>query len=144
MDAALERYRATVVVPLLNFLDSGVSLPATVEQLPVALTADRGTPRGCLFTRMRLSVAPLGPLTTARLEDIKQERLDTFEGWFRRGAERGEANPHVSPELAAHYLDTQITTTLVHLGIGEPAERVRDQAHLALQILLKQPTLTAL
>lgn len=135
MDAVLTHYRELVLVPLLNAFASQLAFDDLMERLVVGLTSDRGTPAGCLFSEMRLARSHLGPKTGARLRAMDQERRDAFEAWYRRALERSEVDASISPELAARYIDTQLTVVLVQMGAGEPPELAAGQARLALRTL---------
>ncbi len=130
--AALDAYREVVVVPMLQALFVERPFAATLDGAIVALTSDRGTPSGCLFTRMRIDRSKLGPLAADRVRQLEQEQLDAFARWYRSGLERGEANPEHSAELAARCVDTQLAAVLVQMGLGLDPESVRQQARVAL------------
>lgn len=134
--AALARYRELAVVPLLELLASEGSFADALERAVVAMTSDRGTPVGCLFTEMRMARASLGDRTAERLHAIEDERRAAFADRFARALADGEANPELSPDVAARYLDSQLTLLLLQMGAGEPAERVREEARLALRVLV--------
>ena len=134
--AVLDEYRERVVLPMLSALEADAPFKRVLDGAIVALTSDRGTPAGCLFTKMRLAVARLGPLAAQHVSDLEAEHRTAYEAWFRRGLASGEANAELSPEFAAHYIDTQFATVLVQMGIGVAAERVRAQARLAALPLL--------
>ncbi|MFT5681118.1 MAG: AcrR family transcriptional regulator [Myxococcota bacterium] len=135
MEAALVHYRERVVTPVLEALAIELPFAELVEQLVVGMTSDRGTPAGCLFTKMRLARSRLGPATEARVRSMEEHRWEVFEAWYRQALGRGEADASISPELAARYIDTQLATILMQLGAGEPPELVREQARLALRVL---------
>ncbi|MEM7052628.1 MAG: TetR/AcrR family transcriptional regulator [Acidobacteriota bacterium] len=136
MEAALLEYRQRFVLPLLAVVAADLPFEQTLDQLVLVTTVDRDTPAGCLFTAMRLSQARLGPATAARVSTIVEERRAAFEDGYRRALARGEADPDRSPEFAARYLDTQLTTILVQMASGEEPDLVRPQARLALRALL--------
>ncbi|MFT4978971.1 MAG: AcrR family transcriptional regulator [Myxococcota bacterium] len=135
MEAVLGHYRELIVVPVLEALVAELPFAELAEMLVAGMTADHGTPAGCLFTEMRLARSRLGPMSTTRVRAMEQERREAFEIWYRRALERGEVDASISPELAARYIDTQLATVLVQLGAGEPPEVVRQQARLALRVL---------
>ncbi len=135
MAAALELYRRERVLPLLARLAEERPLSETIEDAVVGLTTDDGTPAGCLFTRMRISTSALGPQTSKRVRALEAEQQAAIYDWFRRGLERGDADPDLDPALAARYVDTQIACILTQMGEGVPSEQVRKQARLALSVL---------
>ncbi|MEM6990168.1 MAG: TetR family transcriptional regulator, partial [Myxococcota bacterium] len=128
--AALDAYRAQVLVPMLSGLEEDRPFADMVEGVIVVLTSDRGTPAGCLFTKARISPSRLGPLAKEQVEQMTAEHRAAYEAWFRRALAKEEANPELSPELAALYVDTQVAAILVQMGIGIEPERIRAQARL--------------
>lgn len=70
---------------------------------------------------------------------MRRHCREVFEDWYRRALAQGAVNPSLSTGLAAHYIDTRLTTVLMLMGAGEPPERIREQARLALQVLLAAP-----
>jgi AcrR family transcriptional regulator len=135
MDAALERYETQVVTPLLQALQLPLPFEALLERILIGMTTDRGTPEGCMFTEMRLLRKRLGELTRARLERIETRRLAAFEAWARRAGASGEITADISPEVAADFVDLQLASVLVQMGVGADPERIRTQARLAFQAL---------
>lgn len=136
MEAALGRYRGLAVAPLLGALRLGLSAEETLSRLAFMTTADHGLPAGCLFTKMRLATSRLGPETRARVFAIEAERIAAFEAWVRQAQALGEVSVALPPAFAARYIDAQLTLVLVQVAAGEPPERVRAQASLALGALL--------
>ena len=134
--AVLDSYRERFLEPLLAPLAEERPFGTMLDRAILTLTSDRGTPAGCLFTKMRLAGSRLGPLATERVRLIEKEQRSAYEAWYRRGLERGEVNPDLAPELAARYLDTQFATILVQMAYGVSPELVRALARLALRALL--------
>lgn len=139
MEAALDAYRARVVVPLLHLMAADLPYAATLDAVVAGATDDQSRPAGCVFTRMRLARARLGPRTAARVEAIEQERRTAFERRHRRALAAGQADPDIDPTLAAGYLDSQLTSLLVHMAAGEPPATLRDQGRLAFGVLQAAP-----
>ncbi len=134
--AALDAYRERVVLPMLSALETDASFGEVLDAAIVALTSDRGTPAGCLFTRMRLSISRLGPQAAKRVRSLEDEHRAAYEAWFRRGLECGEVNAKLSTKFAARYIDTQFATILVLMGIGTSPKLIRAQVRVAVQPLL--------
>ena len=135
MEAALVAYRETVLAPLFEALLTDAPFDPWIDALLTELTAERPGPAGCLFTEMRTQRAQLGPATEARLSQLERERRQALEAWYRRRLERGEVSDTVSPELAARYIDAQLSLLLLQMGAGEEPDLVRAQAQLALSAL---------
>ena len=134
--AALDHYRAQVLVPRQGALEADVPFAAMRDGAIDALTSDLGTPPGCLFTRLRLSPSRVGPDVEARVRELEAEQLANYEAWVRRGVERGEVNPELEASFAARYLDTQFAMILTQMVLGVEPELIRAQARLATRVLL--------
>ncbi len=132
MDAALELYRERAVLPLLELIGADLSFEDTIDRALVALTDTRARPPGCLFTKMRLNAARLGPHTAKRLSAIVDERLEAFAAFFARASKAGEIDPDLSPKFCAAYLDAQMTLVLTEVAMGEAPSKVRRRARLAI------------
>jgi TetR/AcrR family transcriptional regulator, copper-responsive repressor len=137
MAAALEQYRQAMALPVLALLATDRPFAEVLGEIIHAYTADRGTPAGCLFTKMRSSPSRLGPVTTARVAALRDELREAYAAWYERARSRDEVNVTVPAELAAHYLDTQLTTMLVQMAAGQAPDLVRAQAQLAFAGLLR-------
>ncbi len=137
MDAALELYRELLVVPLLDALAAGPPFAQLLERVTMGMTSPQGVPAGCLFTKIRLDHRRVGPNTLSRVRAIEAERISAFEDAYRRALASDQANPRFSPSFAAGYLDTQLSTILIQMGAGAPAAEVREQARVALRVLLR-------
>jgi len=133
--ASLNRYRDQILVPRQGALKADVPFADLLDRAVAALTSDVGTPPGCLFTRLRTMRARLSDNVLARVRELEQEQLDTFEAWYRAALGRGEGNAEVTPDLAAHYIDTLFATVLTQMVLGQPPELIRAQARLAARAL---------
>ncbi|MEL6344408.1 MAG: TetR/AcrR family transcriptional regulator [Myxococcota bacterium] len=138
MTAALDHYRELAIVPLLGLLAADEPFAQLLDASLEWLTSDHGAPAGCLFTRMRLSSARLGPSTKARVREIEQERRAAFTASYQRGLERGEVDQTLSASFAAYFIDTQLTAALVQRAAGDPPDMVKAQTRLAFRTLLIQ------
>lgn len=136
MEAALQLYRDLLITPLLDAFASGAPLSQLLERVMQGMTSPQGVPVGCLFTKIRLDYRRVGPNTLARVRTIEAERIAAFEDMFRRASSAGEVNPDFSPAFAARYLDTQLSTILMQMGAGAAVDEVREQARVALRVLL--------
>ncbi len=134
MTAALAHYEEQVVRPVLAATEMDLPFREVVELLVVGMTTAPG-PAGCLFTQMRLGRAHLGEATLERVRSMERHRRRVFEAWFRRGIERDEVDPSISPVLAGQYIDGQMAMALAQLGVGEPAQEVAQQLRLAFRAL---------
>ncbi|MBK7665416.1 MAG: TetR/AcrR family transcriptional regulator [Sterolibacteriaceae bacterium] len=137
MKAVVEHYRTTVVVPLLEMLASDRPFAEVLDSLLGWMTEPSGRPAGCLLAEMRGAPGRLGPATAVKVDAVAEEMRRAYEQWFRRGLAHGEVYPDVSPALAAHFLDTQLSTVLLQMGLGAEPSLVRAQAELAFRALIR-------
>lgn len=136
LDAVLGHYQATVVAPLIEQLNADAPFCATLESLLHSVTNPQKKPAGCLLAEFRTKRRHLGPITTARLNALTDELLQSYERWFRRAQARGEVDAAISPALATHFIDTQVNTVLLQMMQGADPEMTRGQAQLAFKALL--------
>ena len=135
MEAALVHYQNVVLNRLVEGLRDISTYSDAVERIVQHMSADDGSPPGCLFTEMRMARPRLGPTTKAQLGRTEQARLEAFAAWFSRCQKAGEVVDNISPESAARYIDAQFTTMLLQLGAGEDAEQLCEHARWALSVL---------
>lgn len=139
MAAALELYGEQVVTPLLGGYDTRLGFRSAIEAAVAYLTSDRGTPPGCLLTRLRFAAAQLGPMTRAEVLRLEAQQLDAYRAWFDAALDRGEADQPVPTHLAAEYIDTQFATLLMLMANGVSASAVRRRTLLAFSVLMTSP-----
>lgn len=139
MEAALEHYRAIVIGPLLELLGSDLPFAEVLERLLRFTTEPSGNPAGCLLAELRSTPGRLGPATTARVDAVTAELRQAYERWFRRAQARGEVETAISPDVATHFIDTQLTTVLLQMALGAEPRLVRAQAELAFSALKRTP-----
>ena len=130
MAAALDQYRVDMVLPILGLLATDRPFAKVLDELVRSFTEHRGRPAGCLFARMRSAPSRLGPITTQRVESLREELRAAFAAWYERAASRGEVNPAIPRDLAASFLDAQLTNVLIQVTLGESADVIRAQAAL--------------
>lgn len=135
MEAVLGHYRDVVVAPVVDYLEVELPFAQIMEGLIIGMTTERTHPPGCLFTEMRLLRKHFGPKTEAKLEAIESERRAAFEKWYTHALERGEVNPTLSPIEAAKYIDAQFSMLLLHMGMGQDVDMVREHSRLAVRVL---------
>lgn len=135
MEAVVDRYREEVVVPLLAGLSAERPFADVLDSLVQTITKKSSAPAGCLIAKMRSAPGRLGPATTARVKAIAGEMRRAFKHWYQRALARNEVDPKVTPEIAAQYLDTQLTTVVQQMALGMKPSLIRAQARLALRTL---------
>lgn len=138
-NAALECYERVVLLPMAAEMSTQTSFADGMKAMIHMLTAPRELPMGCLLVKMRGAQETLGPLTRERVSKMVEGLQQGYQRMFLLGRDRGEVRQDVSPELAARYMDTQVTTILHQTGAGENSEEIQAQASLAFSALLKEP-----
>jgi len=132
MDAALERYADAVLAPVWARTTEDHPFADVLAELVGFMTDPASTrPAGCLFTKMRVMSSRLGPATQARVDALRAEARATYARWVERARDRGEIPATVPTTVAAAFIDTQFTTLLTHVALGEDPESLRSQAALA-------------
>lgn len=140
MDAVVEHYSATVVSPLLELLGLDRPFAEVLERLLRFMTEPTGKPAGCLLAELRSAPGRLGPVTATRVDATTEGLRQAYERWFRRALAHGEVDAVISPELATHFIDTQLTTVLLQMALGAEPRLVRAQAELAFSALTRTAT----
>ncbi|MEM9694989.1 MAG: TetR/AcrR family transcriptional regulator [Myxococcota bacterium] len=135
MTEVLRHYRTVEVEPLLAMLERS-AWQSVIAGLLDATTTGHGAPAGCLFTKFRFAEHRLGPKTARSLGQIVAERRSAFAERFAVAQAAGEAPPELTRDLAAHYLDTQLSVILMQMATEEPRVRIRAQGELALGVLV--------
>ncbi len=134
-EAAVELYRATVVASVLEVLAQDKPFSEILDSLLRWTTEPSAKPAGCLVAELRSAPGGLGPATAAKVSAIAEDMRQAYEQWFRRAQARGEVDATVSPALAAHFIDTQLTSVLLQMRLRTDPELVRAQARLAFRSL---------
>lgn len=139
-EAAVELYRETVVASVLELLTLDNPFSAVLDSILRWTTEPSGKPLGCLVAELRIAPGALGPVTAAKVSAVAEEMRQAYEQWFRRAQARGEVDGRVSPALAAHFIDTQLTSVLLQMRLRTDPELVRAQARLAFRALIPGST----
>ena len=140
MEACLSHYRELVILPMLSLRDLPLPFSEVLHFAIERLITEEESPRCCLFTQMRLAKPYLGAKTLERLEVIEGERVEAFREWYRKALDLGQVNLEIDPDTAAEYIDTQLNSLLLQIGVGVDPETIRRHARLAFSPLM---TLTA-
>ena len=136
LDAALEHYWKTVLAPLAAYFTPNHSFAETTEVL-IAFATDPGErPKGCLLAKSRGVRERFGPVAGARVDTMSRTLKEAYLAMINRARDRGEVRGDITPELAARYVDTQVTTALHQVAAGQDPDEVRAQTELAFAALL--------
>ncbi|MFT6400646.1 MAG: AcrR family transcriptional regulator [Bradymonadia bacterium] len=137
MSAALERYAARVLAPGLAGLEDNTEFAPAVDSLLAHLTRDATMtmPSGCLFVSMRSAPWRMGPATRAVVDQVSKCCLMAYSAWFARLSDHGAIALPVPLDVAASYLDAQVTWLTIQASSGVAPELVRAHGRLALGAL---------
>lgn len=139
MEETLVCYSDSVLGQALELIGSDRPFREVFDGLVGFMTdPNRGTPQGCLLVKMHLSRSRLGPQTRARMDALRQRSLEAYANWFDRAKTRGEVRSSVPASVAAAFLDTQFTTLLMQMSLGEDPDSLRAQCRLVLSGLTAQ------
>lgn len=137
MEAVVERYRDAVVARVIEALAADRPFADVLEDLLRWMTEPSSKPAGCLLAELRAAPGRLGPNTAAKVAAVAAELREAYERWFLRASARGEVDATVSPALATHFIDSQMNTVLLQMGLGGEPRMVREQAALAFRALTR-------
>lgn len=137
MDAALTRYSATVLGPMLATLADDRPFREALDALIDFATREEtpDVPSGCLFVNMRTSRGRLGPVTGEHVDQLREGAVGAYAAWLERCASRGEIELPAAIETTATYVDAQITMMVTRVASGEDPDTVRAHAALAFAVL---------
>ena len=136
LNAVLEYYAATVIAPMAEFVSPDRSFTENTRRLITFITSSARHHRGCLFVKMRSSLERVGPQTKARIEAMTLGTQKAYEAMFLRAKALGEVRDGISPQLAAEYIDTQVSLVLHLIATTERPDDVRALGLLAMEALL--------
>lgn len=137
IDAALELYATAYLTPVSRHTTTegpfGESLMQLVDMM---IDYDEAQPAGCLLAKMRVLSSNLGPATRARVEALRDSARADYAAWVDRAKSRGEIDATMSTDVAAAFVDLQLTALLMQVALGEDPELLRAHARLTFAGLL--------
>ena len=132
MDAALELYASNVLEPMFDQVDTSAPLNQVLTAMVDMLTdSDRAGPAGCLLAQMHHAPHRLGPLTTARVDALRETTRQSYCELIELAQQRGEVAADMSAKVAAAMIDIQCNALLMRMAAGEDPDLLRAQALLA-------------
>jgi AcrR family transcriptional regulator len=138
MLATLKKYRELRIVPLLNLLEAKLPFDKVLTNAVEWLTEDSKTPKGCLFTKMRVLRTELGPKTLQEVQAMEMELLVALKALYLSAAEKNQVNKDISADVASLYIGSQLTMALVQIALEVPIPVIRSQVMMALGTLLNK------
>lgn len=134
----LQHYYDQIMKSYFAMLNEDRPFKETLNRLIESITTSHDTPQGCLFVKMRTSSKRFGPLTTTRIEEMKEALRSSYKKMYLRALDRNEVQTEIDIELAAYFIDIQIMTLLNLMASGEPIERIKNQTLLAFESLINK------
>jgi AcrR family transcriptional regulator len=121
--AALDRYADKVLVHILAVLQGQGGFSEKIRRVAQLAGSDALHEHGCLFVKMRAARAQMGDQTRALIDEIETATLVAFAAVLAEGQANGDLARTISVDLAARYLQAQLSLALDMRARGEdPAE----------------------
>ncbi|HAB37998.1 MAG TPA: AcrR family transcriptional regulator [Rhodobacteraceae bacterium] len=123
----LGAYQEAVIMPFLNIIKSGQSFDEIVDGAVAFMLQDRevsGLPLGCLFVLMRAQRQRLGTSTGAKVDQIREEVLNSLSAWIEDAKKQGEISNALPTAVLAHYVDAQHAGVMRMQQEGVPSNQI--------------------
>ena len=114
-EAALDAYNELVSKRRYDILASDQPFDKALEALITHTVQDRkkaGVPNGCLLFAMRARREEFGPLTLAKIDQLRKDSLEQYRQWIDRAKAKGQFKCEISTNVAALYFDAQMGTAM--------------------------------
>ncbi len=136
MAASLERYTDQVLSHVLGLLRQDRDFQQVLDSLvDYALRQPtESAPAGCLFAKMRLDKAILGPRTNQVIETLRESAISAFAKWLAKAKDQEGVVMPASIAVSAAYLDDQLTHLANRMSNGENVDALRGQAKIAFSV----------
>jgi AcrR family transcriptional regulator len=136
MAASLERYADQVLSHVLGLLAKDKDFQQVLDSLvDYALRQPtESAPAGCLFAKMRLDKAILGPKTNQVIETLRESAISAFAKWLAKATDEPGVVLPASIAVSAAYLDDQLTHLANRMSDGESVDALRGQAKIAFSV----------
>ncbi|MGF1769219.1 TetR/AcrR family transcriptional regulator [Enterovibrio makurazakiensis] len=135
MKAALKVYLETLLLPMLKELGHKPVFKDVLDDLAEFAVEERcELPAGCMMVKMNEVKHLLGESTQLALEQAHQQFLGFIEQRVEQARQVGEMPSTMSNQLAAVYIDAQLTAALAQRARGDAPEKVRDVLKLAFSV----------
>ena len=108
--AVLDAYSEMVSQRRYDILESNQSFDDALEALITHTAQDRkkaGVPNGCLLFAMRERRGEFGPLTTNKIDHLRDQSLQQYRQWIDRAKSSGQFTSDIPTDVAALYFDAQ-------------------------------------
>ncbi len=105
-----------------------------LDQYISILTINSSRQDGCLFLRLRDSKYPLGEESKKQIEIIEEEYTLSYSNWIEKAKNKNEFSSDISTELAAEYIDAQVSMAMTKIFNGISLTTVKDLLTLAFSV----------
>lgn len=109
-EAVLDAYSEMVSQRRYDILASDQSFNDVLEAFITHTVQDRkkaGLPGGCLLFAMRARRGEFGPLTTKKIDQLRDHSLEQYRRWIDRAKSNGQFPSDIPTDVAALYFDAQ-------------------------------------
>ena len=114
-EAALDTYNEMVGQRRYDILASDQPFEEVVQALITHTVQDRkkaGLPNGCLLFAMRARREEFGPLTLAKIDQLRDNSLEHYRQWIDRAKSNGQFSRDIPTDVAALYFDAQMGSAM--------------------------------
>lgn len=114
-EAALDAYTELVSQRRYDILASDQPYDEALEALIAHTVQDRrkaGVPNGCLLFAMRARREEFGPLTLAKIDQLREDSLEQYRQWIDRAKSSGQFRVDIPTDTAALYFDAQMGSAM--------------------------------
>lgn len=133
--AVLERYGQTVLVALEELLSDSQNYRDKLDALISFASDAQQMEAGCLFVKMRAARSRFGPQTQALLAVKETHFYEQYTRFFTGATSSGEWSGGIATELAASYMQEQMSLAVSQRAAGKSPQAVRAFLTLAISVL---------
>jgi len=109
-EAVLDVYNEMVSQRRYDILASDQTFDEVLDALITHTVQDRkkaGVPSGCLLFAMRARRGEFGPLTSKKIDHLRDQSLEQYRQWIDRAKSNGQFPSDIPTDVAALYFDAQ-------------------------------------
>lgn len=138
MKAVILAYQEQVLIPVLQMLNTEAPFRETLDNLVsfvISVNDNQEAPKGCLLVKMRESRMHVGDATREQIDCAQEQALTAYRKWVERSNTKGEFSANMSTQLAAIYIDAQLSNALSQIARGEDRQIVKKILTVAFSML---------
>lgn len=137
LQAVILAYQEQVLATVLQMLHDKRPFQQTLADLVSFVTSEHDgeqVHKGCLLVKMRDHRMQLSNATRTHIDQAHHQVLTAYEEWVKRAKNSREYTAELSPQLAAIYIDAQLSNALTQIGRGDDPATVRAILNVAFSI----------